>query len=199
MSNIGNVAVRDNGGAEIGIRRRINFIDGANITITAVDDPANHEIDVTIAAFGEGDAVDYSQFFPVANPNGNKGTYASVVMPNSYVTVVRQTFMIPKDIASVDTAAVVVIPDASGNLRRSVATNFGLLCAGEQYDTNTDSIAIGQVAVTNGEIECIDITAALTGATAEDLVGIEFTRDAEDALDTVEDTVHYIGVWVKGT
>jgi len=199
MSTIGNVAVRDNAGAEAGVRRRLHFVDGANIAITTVDDPLNHEIVVTIVAFAEGSGADFSQFFPAPNPDGNKGTYASVVMPDDYVTTVRQTFIVPKDITAITTAAVVVIPDGTGNLRRSATTNFGLLCAGEQYDANTDAIAVGQIAVTDGEIECINFLPALTVATAEDIVGIEFTRDALDALDTVGASVHYLGVWIKGT
>ena len=44
------VAVNKNSGATIGTRRRINFIEGSNVTLTVTDDPTNEEVDVTIAS-----------------------------------------------------------------------------------------------------------------------------------------------------
>ncbi|MEM2567687.1 MAG: hypothetical protein QXH20_04350 [Candidatus Bathyarchaeia archaeon] len=41
-------------GTDVGTRRRINFIEGANITITATDNATNDRVDVTIAATGAG-------------------------------------------------------------------------------------------------------------------------------------------------
>ena len=38
------------GGATIGTRQGVNFIEGANVTINVVDDPGNDEVDVTISA-----------------------------------------------------------------------------------------------------------------------------------------------------
>jgi hypothetical protein len=37
-------------GTDVGTRNRINFIDGANITLTIADDAGNDEVDVTVAA-----------------------------------------------------------------------------------------------------------------------------------------------------
>lgn len=42
------VAVRKNSGGSDIVRRRINFIEGANITLTVGDDAGNEEVDVTI-------------------------------------------------------------------------------------------------------------------------------------------------------
>jgi hypothetical protein len=44
-------------GNVIGTRRRLNFIEGSNVTLTIVDDSANDEIDITIASTGGGGAV----------------------------------------------------------------------------------------------------------------------------------------------
>ena len=44
------VAVNKNSGATVGTRRRINFIEGSNVTLTVTDDPTNEEVDVTIAS-----------------------------------------------------------------------------------------------------------------------------------------------------
>lgn len=54
------VAVSKNSGATVGTRRRINFIEGSNITLTIADDAGNEEIDVTIAASGSGTVAKYA-------------------------------------------------------------------------------------------------------------------------------------------
>lgn len=197
MSTIGNVAVREDPAAEA-IRRRINFIEGANVTITIADDPVNHEIDVTIAAAGgAGTGID-DVFFPHPDPNTNIGPYPALLLADSQNMTARQIFNIPNNYASLDTAVVVLIPAQTGNMRRAVTTNFAALCADEVYNTHPDSIAAGVVAVTINEVECIDILPALTGILGGDIVGIEFTRDAENVADTVTD-VYYLGIYIEGT
>jgi len=56
MSKLGNVIVTK-GGAGGGVRKRINLIEGANITLTVADDPASDEVDVTIAAGAAGGTI----------------------------------------------------------------------------------------------------------------------------------------------
>ena len=199
MSKLGNVRIRKNSGAIVGTRRLLNLIEGANVTLTIADDGPADEVDITIAAAGAAATAWIDQFFPAVNPNSNKGTYASFLMPDDNVTTVRQTFIIPSDVATFETAAVVLIPNALGNLYWSVATTFGEVCAGEQYDTHSDSIALNAGGVTAGEIECVDITAALTGALGGDLVGVEFVRDSVDVLDTIVGDVHFIGILIQGS
>ena len=199
MSTIGNEAVSKNSGADVGIRRRINLIEGANVTLTIADDPANHEIDVTIASAGASATAWVDQFFPHSTPNSNKGTYATALMQDQADVTIRETFIIPDDIASITRAVVILIPNASGDLRWFCATNFGQVCNNEGYQTHTDSIAGTTTAVTADEIECIDISDALTGGAGGDLVGLEFTRDGDNALDTIDEDVHYIGVLIQGS
>lgn len=43
------VTVRKNGGANVGTQKRLNFIEGAGITLTITNDGGNDEIDITIA------------------------------------------------------------------------------------------------------------------------------------------------------
>jgi len=58
---ISRIKIRKNTGAsDIGARRRLNFIEGTNVTLTVADDPTNEEIDVTIAAAAGGGAVKYT-------------------------------------------------------------------------------------------------------------------------------------------
>jgi hypothetical protein len=189
--------VSRNSAADVGARRTINFIEGANITLTVADDAPGEEVDVTIAAGGGGDGTT-SQWFPASDPNNFKGNHPSMLMSDGIETTIRQSFVIPESVITLAEVAVVVIPNGSGNLDWEVATDFGLLCGGEQYNANSDSTT-GTTAVTNGEIECINFTAALTGATAKDLVGIEFKRDGDDVTDTVNADVHFIGIWIRGT
>jgi len=54
LGNNARVAVSKNSGAVVGTRRRINLIEGANVTLTISDDAGNEEVDITIAASGGG-------------------------------------------------------------------------------------------------------------------------------------------------
>ena len=51
-SNTQRVDVAKNSGATVGSRKRLNLIEGGNITLTVTDDAGNDEIDVTVAASG---------------------------------------------------------------------------------------------------------------------------------------------------
>ena len=54
LNNNARVTVRKNSGSNTGTRRRLNFIEGSNITITTADDATDEEIDITISATGGG-------------------------------------------------------------------------------------------------------------------------------------------------
>ena len=133
-------------------------------------------------------------FIPAPNPDSYYGTYAAVRLTDGVDVLVRMTIRAPYSIVSVGTAVALVIPAGTGNLRRSVATNFST-CA-EDYQTHTDSIAAGEEAVTTDEIECLDISDALTGLAAGDFVGVEFTRHGSHANDTVNADCYFLGILV---
>ena len=190
------IVARKAAGADQGPQPRIQFNDGANITITVANDPANNEIDITIAAAGGAGTAWLNQFYPASDPDAYKGTYASMIMLNSVNTLIRQTFMVPSALVTFIRADVIVIPNAGGNIGYQVATNFGQICANEGYQTHTDSIGASTLALTQDEIECIDITAALTGAAGGDIVGIEFSRITTG--DTINEDVHFLGIIIQG-
>ncbi len=50
----GRVAVRKNTGVVVGTRRRLNFIEGTDISLTVSDDGGNEEVDITITNTGGG-------------------------------------------------------------------------------------------------------------------------------------------------
>ena len=137
-------------------------------------------------------------FFAAPDPDSYIGQYAAMRLTDGVDVTVRMGFLLPTNFNintwSVD---VVLVPGGNGDLRRGVVTDFGLICAGEAYDANEDSIAAGEVAVTLSEIECIDITEALTGSTALDLVGMEFTRYGSHANDTIGADCYFIGVVIR--
>lgn len=199
MSKLGNVRVRKNAGAIVGSRRLLNFNEGANVTLTITDDNVGDEIDITIASAGGAGTAWLDQFFSASDPDSYKGTYATMLMADDIDTLIRQTFVIPTDIVTIIEAALVIIPDDSGNVRWGVSTNAAQLCANEDYQANTDSIAAGQTAVDIDQVECLDISAGLTGMVGDDIVGIEFTRYASDALDTVDADVHFLGIIIAGS
>lgn len=198
-STRGLVTVRKNSGADTGSQERLNLVEGANITLTVAEDTANKEIDVTIASAAGAGTEWLNQFYPAPDPTTYKGTYAAVLLEDGYDVDVYQTFMIPSDIVTIDTAVVIVIADATGNLRWECSTNFAEVCANEDYQTHTDSIAANTTAVDQEQVECIDISAALTGAVGDDLVGLKFTRTGSNAGDTVDADCYYIGVLIKGS
>lgn len=68
LGNNARVAVSRNSGATVGTRRRINFIEGTNVTLTVTDDAGNEEVDVTIAASGGGSASGTTAYVQFTGP-----------------------------------------------------------------------------------------------------------------------------------
>jgi len=194
------VTIRKNTGADAGTRPRLNYIEGANVTLTVADDPGSNEVDITIAAAaGGGGTAWLDQFFPAGGTDSIKGAYAAVELPDLVDTDLWQTFMMPNAIVNIVRAVAIVIPSAAGNFRWECVTNFGAICSNASYQQHTDSIGATASAVTQNEIECIDISAALTGALGGDLVGIKFTRTASNIADTVSASVYYVGIIISGS
>lgn len=73
------VTVRRNTGADVGTRRRLNFVEGANVTLTIADDPGNEEVDITIASSGGGGGG-------LGDPGGN-----GVVVRTALNTTINRT------------------------------------------------------------------------------------------------------------
>jgi hypothetical protein len=51
------VTVRKNTGANVGTRRRLNLIEGTNVTLTVTDDAGGEEVDITVASSAGGGTV----------------------------------------------------------------------------------------------------------------------------------------------
>jgi hypothetical protein len=64
-------------GTLIGTRRKVNFIEGANVTLTIADDAINDEIDITIAATGGSGSPGGSDTYVQYNDGGTFGGEAA--------------------------------------------------------------------------------------------------------------------------
>ena len=131
-----------------------------------------------------------------ANPNGSKGDFPTEILADLIESSTKISFYIPTGFTSVISAYILIIPNATGNLRWSATTTFGEVCNNEDYDTHTDNVPETTTGVTIDKLECLDISVALDALAANDVVGLEFTRHADDVLDNIGDSVHFVGVLI---
>lgn len=136
-------------------------------------------------------------FAIVPNPDAQLGTHMVVTLTDGEELDVGFEFLVPADFQELVRAQVFIVAGGTGNLRRSVATNWGKVCASQVYNVDTDTIAEGVIAVTINEIECFDISAALTGLAAQDLVGVDFIRHGDDVTDTVAADCYCLGFRIQ--
>ena len=138
-------------------------------------------------------------FEDAVNPDGNKGDFPTEILIDGVESSTRIAFYVPTVFSSVISAYLLIIPDATGNIRWSATTTFGKICSNENYDTHPGSVAETTTGVTIDKIECLDISGALTGLAANDIVGLEFIRCADDVLDTIGANVHFLGVIITAS
>ena len=85
------ITVRENSGADVGTRPRLNFIEGTGVTLTVADDPANSEIDITIDAAAAGGLGDPGSNGVVVRTTLNTTTARTITAGSSSVTVTNGT------------------------------------------------------------------------------------------------------------
>lgn len=135
-------------------------------------------------------------FAEVTDPNAVLGRHPVKEMPDATDTHVYSQIMFPLEFQELVTSHVIVVAAASGDMVWTVDTDFGKLCATEDYNTHSDSGGGTDTLVIN-DFECIDISAAFTAIAAGDLAGIDFMRNGDDVADTIGDSVYYLGVRVR--
>jgi len=133
-----------------------------------------------------------SVLIPYPDSNGFIGRYSALILTDGFDITARMNFKLP--FAPYVGIYALVVSGGTGNLRRSVNTNFHT--PGEAYNTHAGVIAAGQVAVTINIDEQINIAAALAGVTQRDVIGLEFTREASNILDTVNAVCYFLGVLI---
>jgi len=133
---------------------------------------------------------------PIHNPDAFIGNHPALDLPDNAVTTTRLSLFVPAQFVELVRIHVLVVAAASGNLNYDVDTDYGEVCADEDYNTHGAAVADQLHACTINDIECVDLIPATTLASlaARDLVGIEFSRDGVVGTDTIAEHVYLIGV-----
>ncbi len=122
-------------------------------------------------------------FFPITgiNNTGSLGAVGdfiiNILTAGNYCYF---NFKTPHDFVSLTHCKVLGIPDGTGTIDWTATTDFAAI--GEAYNTNSDSDTANGLAMTDTEIEEVDISAAFTALAAEDYVGVKFLVDAVGTL-----------------
>jgi len=135
-------------------------------------------------------------FKEVTDADSNVGDHPALVLPDTVDTTMRFQVMAPLEFKELVTAQVIVIQTSTGgppNMQWSTTTDFGKLCAGENYNAHSDAETDQTTAVAQNNLVCIDVSGSLTGLAAGDLVGFTFIRRGTQAGDTINADAYYLG------
>lgn len=97
----------------------------------------------------------------------------------------------PRKVDSLSEAVLIYIPTTTGTWDYTITSKGGY--CGEDESAETDSMTADGLAVTDDELECLDISAVLTPYTVGDTVGLIVTCDA---LDTTS-AINIIGIRLR--
>jgi parallel beta-helix repeat protein len=173
-----------------GIRLTSNAVDNTvldNILRNNVDEINDQGVNTGIHTF----------FAPLKDPDTTLGDHPAVELTDGETVDVYDQITIPQGFQEIVTAVAAIVPGGTGNMRWQCDTDFGKLCAGENYNTHSDAIVANDTAVTQNELECMNIADALTSLAGGDLVGVKFTRLGGHANDTVNANCYYMGLRVR--
>jgi len=135
-------------------------------------------------------------FMEVSDPDGNLGDHPVVILVDDEDTTIRLQLKVPPEFHSLVRADIIVVQTAtagSPDMQWSTTTDFGGICLNEVYNLHSDAETDQTTALTQNDLECVDISASLDGITAEDLVGITFIRRGTQGGDVVNADVYYLG------
>lgn len=152
----------------------------------------------TAGAFNDGGTDTRTPFLfkEVTDADGNVGDHPVLVLPDTVDTTFRFQVMIPLEFQELVTAQAIVLQTATGgppDMQWSTTTDWGKLCAGENYNAGTDAETDQTTAVAQNNLVCIDVSASLTGIAAGDLVGFTFIRRGTQGGDTIDADAYYLG------
>ena len=135
-------------------------------------------------------------FMEVADVDGNLGDHPVVILIDDEDTTIRLQLKVPPEFRSLVRADIIVVQTATGgspNMQWSTTTDFGGICLDEAYNLHSDAETDQLTALTQNDLECVDISGSLDGIAANDLVGITFIRRGGQAGDVVDADVYYLG------
>lgn len=164
-------------GTVIGVRRRLNFIEGSNVTLTIVDDSANDEIDITIAAAGGSGSPGGLDTHVQFNDGGSFGGEAAFTYDKTTNKLTVDTIHV--DTVQAHTSAGLVIEATGGG---DVAL-FG--AGGGQNATFYDGVKLD--ASTASRVLSTDASkniTALNTATYPDLTELSYVKGVTSAIQT---------------
>ena len=149
---------------------------------------------------GMGTGGGKTEWFPAPNPDSEMGDHAVMQMLDGVDTYIHNEVYVPWDFHNLIAAQIIVSQGtaATPDMVWTCDTDWGQICVGEDYFANTDSTGDTTQLPLN-DLVCLDITAALTGIAAEDLIGVSFMRDGDNAADTVGGPVYYFGIRLRYT
>ncbi len=137
------------------------------------------------------------QFFviPAYGLNADYGAHAnhSGRVCNLAGDAVYFEFRLPNDFSTLTSAKIAFIPQTTGTFDWTVTTSWG--ANGEDEQAHTDSATADGQAATDDVILELDVSAALTGLAANDIVGMIFTSD----VFTTTVALHCLGIDIKYT
>jgi len=153
----------------------------------------NNKVD-GVSTIHAGSAIN-EEWYIADNYTAWLGKFYGIVLTDGIEVNVGTLINIPKDLQQLISVDILIIPQATGNIRWLVETNFAEV--GQVYTTHSDSIAAGTTAVTVSEIESLDGLSAFTGISAGDLLGFRFARTANHGDDTVNADVTYLAIRIR--
>jgi hypothetical protein len=162
------IVVRKNTGADVGTRRRVNLVEGANISLTVTDDAGSEEIDVTIAATSGGaiTAKDEGTDLTVALASLNfVGTAIAATAVGNAVTVTSNLVAPLAHQASHQSGgsdALTGLVDATA--RTTIRKNTGADVGSRRRLNLIEGANIAITATDDAGSEEVDITVAVTGS-----------------------------------
>lgn len=148
---------------------------------------------------GLGASVTKEEYYPPVESDAYLGQHFGAQMLDGVETIVGFEFLIPNGFHTLVSAVVMVVQDttAAPNMVWNATTDFAEACSTEDYDANEDAVGVQTDALLQKDIVCLDISTALTGVAASDLVGMEFLRDGDAAGDTVGGPVYCLGLRLR--
>lgn len=139
-------------------------------------------------------------FVNTIDPLTTLSDHPVVTLADGVTTNVYNSINLPLEFQELVSAHVIVCQTATAgppNMRWQLDTDFGKICADENYNQHSDSIGATDTAVDLNQMECLDISAALTGIAAGDLIGFNFARLGAHANDTVNADCYYMGIRLR--
>ncbi len=160
------VTVRKNSGSDVGSRKRLNFIEGSNVTLTVSDDASGDEIDITIASSGGGGGGSGDVTGPASSTDNAlarfDGTTGKVIQ-NSGATLDDSGNLTANNLSGTNTGdqTITLTGDVTGSGTGSFAATIGSnkVSAGKMAASATD-VLFGRSTAGAGSGEEIPCTAA---------------------------------------